>query len=88
MPLMKNKNKTVAQGSPCFTPIFDSIKGDNWELYLTFDFTTEYMLLTAEINFELMFSLTNLTNSKLWSILSKHFSKSKKAQYSFRYYGM
>ena len=75
MSLMKNKNKIVEQGSPCFTPIFDSIKGDNSELYLTFDFTTEYMLFMAEINFELMFSLINLANSKFLSILSKHFFK-------------
>lgn len=82
---MKNKNIRLELGSPCFTPMFEAKKEDFSHLFLTHDFTTLYILWRALTIFELTCWASNFCHRYSQSILSKHFSKSMNAQYSFSF---
>ena len=82
---MKNKNSIVEHGSPCFTPMSDSKKPDSFDWYLAHAFTALYILFSVLTSFDDTFSVTNFLNRCCRSILSKHFSKSTKAQNNFSY---
>ena len=67
-------------GSPCFRPICESKKCENEFLYLIQSLTVAYIDSTAFTNLTLTFSFKSFCHRKVRSTLSKHFSKSKKAQ--------
>ena len=79
----KKRNSNVELWSPCFVYMFDSKNGEYVELYRTHALTVLYILLTALTNLELTFSLISFWKINVLSNLSKHFSKSTKAQYNF-----
>jgi hypothetical protein len=45
----KKRHKMLLAGSPCFTPIFEFIKLELVELYITNDLPAEYIDLIANI---------------------------------------
>ena len=76
--LLNNRNNKGPRTDPCGTPVFISLGDDNWPFMFTICDLSERYLENHSNSASVNPYLPSLYSSNSWSIVSKHFARSKR----------